>query len=1293
VALDSSVNLTGVGELIVQEGGSLTLTAAQFQQLAGIGTITVLDDPNVVLETTVNITDLTQADVTYDFDGDGGTADPTDTLNMSGILVNNLHVSLAEDVVLGTFTDMDGDPATPSDVVLTSEAVLGIADFILTDGQTLSLVSPAQADGLDVDGAGTTTLKMMFDWADFWLPGGTPPDGIDASGYDVTTLKVLNTMVNSLNVETLLENLPSAVTLQIYHDPAEFGYVSATNRMVFIEAGVTVPGFMVFNDWQDDHEVRTVTLTMDGGVEIDGNLRLSTTEKDSTLIARNFSTLTIISQGTAENYEQAQAGNPGVTENVINGDITAEQGPPSPSIENNLLNVIINGDQDFYVDGDIIFNSIEEDKDTATLIINNAATTTVHGDLVVDTSDVSYEAGAYSYPGLYDYIDTLNIINNGGPLVVEGASPAIDANGELEVINLSGTGDMSFGTAAGAVGLTAESLSVLDASGLFGDLTLGVVEDIDDNDFLFTAGTGVTTMTLIDDDLDSTGTDGIPGNADDTSGWTFDFSDAAAGSEFHLDFDGTGLVNGSILTIDLGANTTLFIDETMDLSGLDLSILPNPNPTAIVLADEVTLTLTAAQADLLNIIAGEDTGAEGFTGVVNIVDLGDYNDLNENGFNDDADELVAYDFSGIHEDVAGIITLFDDDVTLHADTHLGAFALQLKANSTDDYDLSGQTIRFATVAQAQRAVVVNNDDGDGSVNSTNVVWLFTAIDNITNPDGVDTVNYDPGIGRLLFSEDLVNNEGGLVENLFTTLPSSILRVDFATLEELDILLSSEAVNRVIELSSFVDIANLTFSDDDVQPEEHIETLTIVMGGEVEVDDIAIDDVVAAADTDPASVQFNLLTIDSRVALHQDHYMATEGYINDNDGLNETGENVQPDPVNTLGNIGVGASNGVDLLDVVINTYGVAVYGSGTSVTPDYGVNDGADLSVQTLTFDSEVAGETAYLDINGDNDVTFKSIDTTDPDIAALVVDTTGHTGVFTVTGGSPALDLDNTEEMILATGANTKAYFGYKWTDADSDGIMDADEFALKENASGLPYAGVNGGDELSHIGINGAGLVHLGVIADIDGTDDDLNSDGDLSDPDENIAFTLDGNGNTTAILGKGDVNGTSTSPFLAAGSTWAFEDVNLTITDDVVFQDGAILEFENVNLVIDDDVDLSRITINWSAAIVWLFWRTNLSRCPRIKCLTSTAEVVHTPRSTSSAPVPPRWWAITLWRMHIPTATTTQPSLWVNTCGPSVWMLRVSPSTKNWITTADSACSSRMHWSTEMIRMTSMKIQLVM
>jgi len=37
VALDSSVNLTGVGELIVQEGGSLTLTAAQFQQLAGIG--------------------------------------------------------------------------------------------------------------------------------------------------------------------------------------------------------------------------------------------------------------------------------------------------------------------------------------------------------------------------------------------------------------------------------------------------------------------------------------------------------------------------------------------------------------------------------------------------------------------------------------------------------------------------------------------------------------------------------------------------------------------------------------------------------------------------------------------------------------------------------------------------------------------------------------------------------------------------------------------------------------------------------------------------------------------------------------------------------------------------------------------------------------------------------------------------------------------------------------------------------------------------------------------------------
>ena len=62
-------------------------------------------------------------------------------------------------------------------------------------------------------------------------------------------------------------------------------------------------------------------------------------------------------------------------------------------------------------------------------------------------------------------------------------------------------------------------------------------------------------------------------------------------------------------------------------------------------------------------------------------------------------------------------------------------------------------------------------DVDGADTSTNVVWLFT---DITAP--VDTSAYSEDLGRLWVLDALVNGEGGNVENLFTTLPDSILRI-------------------------------------------------------------------------------------------------------------------------------------------------------------------------------------------------------------------------------------------------------------------------------------------------------------------------------------------------------------------------------------------------------------------------------------------------------------------------------------------------------------------------------------
>ena len=154
----------------------------------------------------------------------------------------------------------------------------------------------------------------------------------------------------------------------------------------------------------------------------------------------------------------------------------------------------------------------------------------------------------------------------------------------------------------------------------------------------------------------------------------------------------------------------------MDLSDVDLSVLQGPD---IVLADGATLTLNADQANDLNIVAGPDTGLAGITAKVNVVGLGN----------------TAVDLSGIAANIAGTVSLEDDDVTLAVATNLGAFTVLLQDLAGDSSSLAGQTIRFQTVAQAERAVDVV-DTGLVGDSSANVVWLFTSI---TAP--VDTSKY------------------------------------------------------------------------------------------------------------------------------------------------------------------------------------------------------------------------------------------------------------------------------------------------------------------------------------------------------------------------------------------------------------------------------------------------------------------------------------------------------------------------------------------------------------------------
>ena len=77
------------------------------------------------------------------------------------------------------------------------------------------------------------------------------------------------------------------------------------------------------------------------------------------------------------------------------------------------------------------------------------------------------------------------------------------------------------------------------------------------------------------------------------SGWSFDMSAATGASELHL---GALTYTDGPLNINLGNNTTLYIDADTDFTALDLTI--TQTITNIVLADDCTLTLTAAQAKI-----------------------------------------------------------------------------------------------------------------------------------------------------------------------------------------------------------------------------------------------------------------------------------------------------------------------------------------------------------------------------------------------------------------------------------------------------------------------------------------------------------------------------------------------------------------------------------------------------------------------------------------------------------------------------------------------------------------------
>ncbi len=1159
-------DFTGVSIQVV-EGNTLTLTAAQYNQIANNGgTITVVDGPDGgtgVGSIEVFITGLTQADV------DAG-ADNFDLGSLTVGTGGSVNITLGEATVdLGTFVDgvlVAGSSAE----IITDDGVK--ASFTLTDGQTLGVTSLEQtgaqfADVFDVvpgdvlaiiaggpltvTGTGFTVVEAKF------IPPLVPTGQVDASGINVSELRVLAAafgLATSSNTEFTIDDLPNSVTLVLYEDPAELGFLDPTFRVIRIEEGITTGTGLVFNDFDFVDEVRSVDLTLEGDVTINGDLSVPTRvdpDKDPALIQQFFQQLTIRSIGADTNT-------------IAGGINTDPLFPALATADNNLLLLNIVADQDLVITGEVTFNARGNDAPGGTNPSDQVATLNVSG-----TADVTIKA-----------LDTtdLDIIglvinNNGtGTLTVTGGSDALELDGTRN-LTFNGTGDIVLDTNDDSPdnnGVEGNVLRTINASGLSGDLTVGVIEDVNNATFTFTSGTGVTTATLIDTGLNSTGTDTIPGNADDTAGWLIDYTNAAPGSEFHLNVADAALVAGSMLTINMGPNGILFIDgpvgSVVDLSDLVLDI---NTVQSIVLGDEVELILTAAQADGLSIVAGADTNDNDAFGVVTIVDLGD----------------APVNLLGISPEVAGFASLVDDDVTLAAGTILGSIGIRLVDEFGDSSSQAGNTIRFQTFEQADgRRIDVGTDGVDGDAvgdtneSSTNVVWLFSSI-----PAPVDTADYDTSIGRLWVTPTLVNAEGGDIEQLFTTLPSTILRATFADIDQLNVFLSGAAVDRILEVDNFVTLGDLVFNDVGSSPDEFLSSLTVRLGGEAEVGNIEISDIVGGANVDPESVYFNRLTLDSlravtRTSSGVGDILANENFRNDNDGVAETisgstNENVLPEDPNVVGDIvGDDTNDQVDLLEVFINTFdprtdnvGVGPQTGGIAANP--GAIDptrGEAIVIGTITYDSSgivnplsaIADPSrAVLDITGDNNVTIAAIDINDADITDLFIDLSGFTAVF-----DPVINADNTESITLD----------------NLPGGSDDGALAIFQEIEG---------DELSFFDASTYDADLVATFSQIDSSNDDRDDPANgVDDPADagsegDAAFTFTA-GDGVSIITLTQVGGNT--PTLDADSEWIFDfsqadpDSQLIIDETVDFAVDSYLTLIDAPVYITGDVNLSEVNL---------------------------------------------------------------------------------------------------------------------
>jgi len=1084
-----------------------------------IGTITILDTDAVVVldgDTTLGDADsiVVEEDTTVQltaeqFEG----LDGTGTITGAGT-VNITDLTNDEDTLDVSGVTAEHGTITLGEATVTLDALAALGDFAiqLAAGQMIQFATAEQANGATVNEVvnGTTTaIAWLFDNL------GTLTE-IDTTGYEsqINTLYILQELVDGQNEESLWNTLPSTIHVEKTNLGDIPDVLIGFDRVNTFQALSVIAG-VSYDDQAEFQTIENLTINLEGNTNI-GNVTIGDTNGEG-----NFQSLTINSYEDRSTLGDDDSGFDFQPNKVGNIGLNA-------GTSDALVNVTLNT----YDDVDNVIGTLD-DADGFLDVVNVTTAEAERDGLALEVGTITF-AATDATPATLTLTGAEDITIAGVDISdAEVNLLTIDASahtGELEIGSIGpvdGINDFDYiyvvdGFTAEAGELAVAGDNLLVVAGGDNDLTEANTADLDQVHF-----TQDGTLTLTAAQIIAIG----EGNFSIAAGVTVTLNVTELGNAaIDLgEIQDAGINIGEVFTVvDDGGQVNTVLNAGTTLGDADqLTILMND--------EDNTLTLTAEQYQQINggnIVESDSDLTSDNNADVTITDLIDI--TNEVGGFDVAD----IDLSTVLATGDLKLQLADAgdaaDITFTLASDLGEFAVVLDSQGLAANDLLGQTVRFANAAQAERDIEVENDGGVAD-NGTNVVWNFTTITGTETAGKVDTSGYDAELGRVWMTEELVDDAN--VEELFTSLAEEII-IRVVNSDDLTAVLpATSGFDRVLEIESFTTLGSLSFNDIDQAGEafDFVENLTISLGGNVVMEGITVSNVLAAPISN--NDEFDTLTINSFLASFGSgaEYLLPEGY----DYGNAPGEIPYPTATNQVGDIQSGIAT-FDLLNVVINTD-----------NPTAGTND---LTAGTVTFnedgddvngDANVGGTAATFTVNGDGDVTLKSLDTSDVDISSLNVTTTG-TGDLTITGGSPAIDggdsAGNTETLNITNGGGEITFGSAKAAPATGD------------------WAGVYG-EELSLINLTGTGIINLGTIADVDNVDFEISG-----------GFT----GDVTLTLGEADANGLK-APELAANGTWTFDfaaanSAEMTITEDVVFNAGARLEINSATVILEGDVDLS-------------------------------------------------------------------------------------------------------------------------